>query len=784
MSATKKPPHDRNRVMELLDHHWGDEGEGLPAEQRDIICDWDAEKIAQASDAELGAMLAALADAGLDLRQNARKAPEMQQDDGKFQTTASGNSEVPPEADQADQSEAARLLSVGFKLCRLTNMRKRPQGDGWQLNPVSEVDSAASGYGILLAANGLASIDPDQVDLARIALAAVGFDLEGLLAAGVRTTSTRPGSGGRAAFKALDYLLWFSFRALIDGRNTAIFELRAHSTNLQDCCPGVRYQTVTVSERQEVLTHDGKVFGQDYHPDSKYRFDGAPALPAAFAEWWKRMSEEPEFRRAEEDAMVAALNEAGHVAKPLYNLRFDGKKLAIKINPSLRAKFNEAMLPEDIMRSHGYLEPKRKDGRWASPGSTGAPAIRKIPGHESLWQSDHQSDPLNGTFDAAQACVVLDHGYDATAFEAWVRARLAGLKAIATRREFGKADAGANLIVLPADEVELPAGATAAKIFAHITLNEEDVEDMVNAEFLIADMIVKGHIAVYPAPSGGGKTTLFIHFCEELCRMGLEVFYINVDSPPEMLRDQLTHAKTHGYQVVAPDAKKQEGVASAVIALNKLTKLPQGSLKNTVIILDTLKKFLKVLDKNAAAEFFTLLRQINARGATICLPGHTNKYLSSDGELVFEGVGDIKNDVDDMIFLYSSKDDDTGIQDITTKPEKARASFNPRSFRIHVNDGRRVEECADLLPIMTDDSRRVLKAVIEILDGMVMSQKDLINALMESTPFGRDKLRSILHQLAEFDYSPLRATRERESNTLRFGVRGNGPPPPQDLDEL
>ena len=109
-------------------------------------------------------------------------------------------------------------------------MQKRPVGDGWQLNPVAQIDDAAGGYGMPLAANGLCSVDPDNVEPARAGLRRCGFDLDELMEAGVRTSSTRPGSGGRSTFKAPPDLKRIVFRTKKDG---TILELRAGQSNLQ-----------------------------------------------------------------------------------------------------------------------------------------------------------------------------------------------------------------------------------------------------------------------------------------------------------------------------------------------------------------------------------------------------------------------------------------------------------------------------------------------------------------------------------------------------------------------
>jgi Bifunctional DNA primase/polymerase, N-terminal len=132
-------------------------------------------------------------------------------------------------------AEAARLLSAGLKLCALHQLSKRPVGESWQVHPVTEVLESVGGYGVLLAANNLCSIDPDNEDAARAGLLRCGFDLEEIMAAGVRTSSTRPGSGGRSTFKAPPGARWIKFS---DKKQGTLLELRAESSNLQDCLPG------------------------------------------------------------------------------------------------------------------------------------------------------------------------------------------------------------------------------------------------------------------------------------------------------------------------------------------------------------------------------------------------------------------------------------------------------------------------------------------------------------------------------------------------------------------
>jgi hypothetical protein len=291
--------------------------------------------------------------------------------------------------------EAQRLLDAGLKLIPLKKNTKEPHGFDWNngSNYATEIHPKATGYGIHLVANGLCSVDPDNVEMAEKGLAALGFNLEDIMNAGVRTCSSRPGSGGRSTFKATPDLRWIRFAA--KGVGIAL-EFRAHSDNLQDCVPGVKY-----------LDKAGNECTQDYDPFSAATFDAAPELPADLLAWWTRMSEDDAFYIEQETLFFAALgiewDRTNTHGKQLYG------------SSPMRISYNQSHKVEDLLRKHGYVE--HGVDRWSAPEATGSPGIRPIKNKIDLWQSDHGSDVLNGTFDAWTAYVLLEHGGDVDAAE-------------------------------------------------------------------------------------------------------------------------------------------------------------------------------------------------------------------------------------------------------------------------------------------------------------------------------------------------------------------------------
>ena len=290
--------------------------------------------------------------------------------------------------------EARRLLEAGFKLCVLHPMSKQPFGDNWNhrlLDHPAQVSVDAGGFGMPLAANGMCSVDFDNFPVAEAGLRACGFSVEEIRAAGVPTSSTRPGSGGRVTFTvpAGANLKWLRFTNKVDG---TILELRASSPNLQDCLPGTTYNSA-----------DGSgPWVQDY--SGFFTMDTASPLPARILAWWQRMSDDLDYLHAQQIL----------IAGPEAHLDVSsGRTLAF---PSpYRTAFNLEHQVSDLLLAHDYSENR---GRYAPPTASGTHGVRPIPGRDDLWQSDHASDRLFGTFDAWTAFVVLVHDQDLAAAEA------------------------------------------------------------------------------------------------------------------------------------------------------------------------------------------------------------------------------------------------------------------------------------------------------------------------------------------------------------------------------
>jgi len=330
-----------------------------------------------------------------------------------------------------------------------------------------------------------------------------------------------------------------------------------------------------------------------------------------------------------------------------------------------------------------------------------------------------------------------------------------------------------------ADFAEEAATPSALSFLSKYLVTAEGASKMASATFAIPNLIPRGSLSVYVAPGGGGKTAIFTHKAGQLARDGYEVLYINADANPDQLKSQYEKAAKFGFNVLAPDM--HIGCSATDVMLDIQRTLDSSvDLSNAVYIIDTLKKFTNLLSKEALKDFLIFMRKLVARGATVCLLAHANKYPDAEGNLVYEGVGDLRSDVDSLIYMYSSRAfdrngepatvgglKDSRVYEVTTHPDKVRAMFQPVSFRIEISSfGVNVFDLDVVLPRFTTELREALAVVINAIESGHDRRDELIGVLKEETMCGDNKARDMLRTLTLMDNSPLL----REGGKGKLGV--------------
>ena len=245
-----------------------------------------------------------------------------------------------------------------------------------------------------------------------------------------------------------------------------------------------------------------------------------------------------------------------------------------------------------------------------------------------------------------------------------------------------------------------------------------ELEDRLSKERdVIPGMITTGTVTLVYAPSGAGKTVwilgnLFQSIRNNLIK-GSDVIYFNEDDGAKGVLQKAKLGHRHGMTMVtlanSPDPSLRT-TADAIRLLNAIRL--EGEADGKIVICDTLKKFAPVLNKGDMREVLHVFREFAAAGGTVILLGHCNKHRSMDGRLVYEGVGDLKADVDNMFGLDPLNDKFALHQELLVINEKDRSQISFEGGFKYKQTGALVgyEESVDSVQFMTADDIAGLKA--------------------------------------------------------------------------
>jgi hypothetical protein len=213
-------------------------------------------------------------------------------------------------------------------------------------------------------------------------------------------------------------------------------------------------------------------------------------------------------------------------------------------------------------------------------------------------------------------------------------------------------------------------------------LSDQEVDEMQDAKFIIFALVISGQLTVIAAKPGSGKTSVAMHEVCTAVEAGYRVVYVNMDCGAADVKYWHRLAKAGGFKMITPHFSGADGVNAW---LDGLAHMASGDhdLSDLLIVIDTLKKIGDLMNKTRMKVTMNLLRALTAKGATVVCLAHCNKHRDAAGKLVFEGVGDVESDCDNLIYLESEKGPD-GIRTVSTEPsDKVRGIFTPRSWKIH-----------------------------------------------------------------------------------------------------
>ena len=331
---------------------------------------------------------------------------------------------------------------------------------------------------------------------------------------------------------------------------------------------------------------------------------------------------------------------------------------------------------------------------------------------------------------------------------------------------------------------QMPTSSFARLKNAAINSRIEELESRLARERdVIPGMITTGTVTLVYAPSGAGKTVwilgnLFQSIRNNLIK-GSDVIYFNEDDGAKGVLQKAKLGHKHDMTMVTLANSPDPALRTTSDALRLLNSIrEEGEADGKIVICDTLKKFAPVLNKGDMREVLHVFREFAAAGGTVILLGHCNKHRSMDGRLIYEGVGDLKADVDNMFGLDPVNDKFSVYQELLVINEKDRSqiSFEGGFKYKQTSAVTGYEESVDSVQFMSVDDIAELKEKqrAQINIGKAISKYEdeyvLLSIVMKSNKmFSQSELLDLLH---DPDINPNGCTRKKLLNCIDL-LKGN-----------
>lgn len=170
---------------------------------------------------------------------------------------------------------------------------------------------------------------------------------------------------------------------------------------------------------------------------------------------------------------------------------------------------------------------------------------------------------------------------------------------------------------------------------------------MVQQVPFLGGIALLGQATVIYAKSNTGKTLIVLYLIVEAIRKSLidpnNLIYLNMDDNSSGLVEKLKLAEEYGFHMVADGHR---GFEAKALRQAMEETIMSGTASKTIVVLDTLKKFVNTMDKGKSSEFARLIRRFVLKGGTVVALAHANKHPGQDGTTVYSGTTDIVDDFD------------------------------------------------------------------------------------------------------------------------------------------
>ena len=300
-------------------------------------------------------------------------------------------------------------------------------------------------------------------------------------------------------------------------------------------------------------------------------------------------------------------------------------------------------------------------------------------------------------------------------------------------------------------------------------------EQILRDEHVMQNLAILGQWTTLYASPNTGKTLLSIWLLIEQIQKGRlnpsNVFYVNADDNFRGLVEKLTIFENHGIQCISPNHNDFK-VIDIYLLMQNLAKNKEAS--GIVIVLDTLKKFVDLMDKRMGTEFGRFARDFVAAGGTLIALAHTNKHKDSEGKGIYSGTSDIVDDCDCVYVLDQISKSGDALQmthTIEFSNKKARGDVaTTEGFSFIRSPGQSYQELLDSVKRLSafdvieskqqsaveaklEEDNEIIEAVITTITSSVTTKTEIVKRVVESTGETNARVRKVLKARTGHDYA-------------------------------
>ena len=295
---------------------------------------------------------------------------------------------------------------------------------------------------------------------------------------------------------------------------------------------------------------------------------------------------------------------------------------------------------------------------------------------------------------------------------------------------------------------------------------EELLSKMENDIFVLGRIAIKGQSTLIYAQTNAGKTLLIIYLLIKAIKQGdidpSNVFYLNADDHGKGFAQKLQLADKYGFEMIGGGFEGNADVAFSPDMLQELLeeRVEAGEAGNTIVILDTVKKFVDHMDKKGGRKFGMYTRPFITQGGTLIMLSHVNKHKDGEGKSIYSGTTDLIDDADCAFTLEVSEGEST--RTITFEHQKSRgdvalnASYSytrkeGQSYfellgsvtAVSAADAERERELSDSKQFVTDNIH-IVNEVVACIRGGIVLKTELTKEVAERTAEARKRVNKVL----------------------------------------